>query len=67
MKAIIQGLKRGKTVYYTGKAGTEWVSFINTDAFEYPTLEEACIRTRSLNNTSYLHKVTFCTVGLETA
>lgn len=74
MKAIIRGSKvhrtgrrkgTSETVYYTGKAGEEFVAYMRENAFIFDTIEEAIMKTMTLNQMTGLHNITFTTEGVQ--
>ena len=60
MNYLVVGRKEnGDTVYYTGKAGPEYVSNQMCDAFEYSSIERARKRALMLNTTSLMTGIRF--------
>jgi hypothetical protein len=49
----------GSTVWYTGKAGQEFVSENPADAWTYPTVESARRRAFNLNHGTSIHGIRF--------
>ena len=57
---IIQGVNReGAEVWYTGRAGAEFISTFCAEVFEFDSLEPAQARAANLNTMSALHGVSF--------
>jgi hypothetical protein len=47
--------KEGTTMFYTGKAGMEWLSLYESNAFGYPTRELAQERAKRFNRMEPVH------------
>lgn len=58
------GQLRGPQLYYTGKAGQDWVSPDLAQAFQYDSLNLARIRARQHNRHTCLHDIHFIVLAL---
>jgi hypothetical protein len=60
MQYIVMGrTAEGETLYYTGKAGKEFVSASLHDAFSYYSIEGARRRATTLNQGTDMHGIRF--------
>jgi hypothetical protein len=57
---VVQGVtNEGAEVYYTGKAGQEFVTSARGESFGYTTAAQAENRVRNLNRMSEVHGIRF--------
>jgi hypothetical protein len=47
--------KEGNIMFYTGKAGMDWLSSYRYEAFEYETLEAAFLKSTNFNRMEPVH------------
>jgi hypothetical protein len=56
MDYILRGLdKEGNVMYYTGRAGMDWLSYDHSKAFIYPSKELAQERAKRFNKMEPVH------------
>jgi hypothetical protein len=66
MNYVLRGLdKEGNVLYYTGRAGMDWLSFDRSNAFCYPVKELAQERAKRFNKMEPVHGYWFIVQELE--
>lgn len=64
--AIVKGIyENGQTVYYTGKAGRDWLTENRNEAFTGYSLDGARRKALQFNKMTDFHKIRFVAVSLE--
>lgn len=59
---VIGRTEKGDTVWYTGRAGSGFVSVNQADAFTYASVESARLRATNLNRGTAIHGIRFVAV-----